>query len=121
MRPPALKGMRPGWPLVAVDPAMAMSVNSLAGRWLHGPPRPKLDTDTMVASGRRSASASQPRPKASISPGSERSITRSAVEYRWSSRSRPTAVRYSSITPCLVVLRKRNSGPKSSTGEKEAE
>ena len=93
MRPPALNGVRPGWPRVVVDPAMAMSVNSLAGRWLQGPPRPKLDTDTMVASGLRSASASQPTPKASSSPGSDRSITSSAVAYNSSSRSRPFAVR----------------------------
>ena len=93
IRPPALNGIRPGWPRVAVDPAMAMRVNSLAVRWLHGPPRPKLDTETMVASGRRLANASQPTPRVSSSPGSDRSITRSAVSYRSNSRSRPSGDR----------------------------
>ena len=47
-RPPAASGGRSVVPRAAVEPHHACSVNSVAGRRLHGPPRPKGEMETTV-------------------------------------------------------------------------
>src|SRR5688500_14755058 len=98
IRPPAPTGVRPGKPRLLSEPHQLWRVNSVAGRLLQGPPRPKGEIDTSETAGFTACRASGPKPSDSATPGSHDSITRSAVATRDSTRARPSAVAGSATT-----------------------
>ena len=67
--PPAATGGRSGVPRPPMEPDAACSVNSVAGRWAHGPVWPKGVMETMVSAGLAAWSSCGPRPHGRQGPG----------------------------------------------------
>ena len=70
---PAMIGSCSGRPRPAMEPHSAWIVNSVAGRCVYGPPRPKAEIESSTRPGNRVHSSSS-----SITPGAKLSTTRSA-------------------------------------------
>jgi hypothetical protein len=87
---PIFAGSPSGSPVTANSPAAACTTVSYAGLDRHGPVCPKPDIDAYTSRGLRAESASQPRPRRSITPGRKFSISTSAR-----SASRSTTARSS--------------------------
>ena len=115
-RPPAAIGGRSGVPRAAVEPHHACSVNSVAGRRLHGPPWPKGEMDTNDTRGLRGQTGAGPSPSSSIAPGPTLSTTRSASPISARTCARPAAVVQSTAALRFEVFRKRKSAPSSPAG-----
>src|SRR5436309_13166984 len=97
---------------VAVDPAQAGTVNSVADRSFHGPLRPNHEMETSDVAPFRADSDGQSRPAS----GPRLSTTTSARATRSSSSARPSAVAQSIATLRFDVLRKRKRTPSSPGG-----
>ncbi len=113
IRPPAPTGTRSTRPRWAVEPVAAWRVNSVAGRWAHGPLLPHGEIDTSERAGLRACRTSRPRPQPASAPGSKLSMASCAVAASASTLSRPAALARSAVMLRFEALRCWKSAPSS--------